>query len=78
MIPMQILTQTADVTTTLAPLTLFVTLAAILCGVVLVGLGYEARRADPDGVPVPRTSGTDQPAPSPLGLRVPERFSRAA
>ena len=76
MIPMQILTDTAGVTASLAMATPFLTLAAILCGAVLVGLGYEARRGN--GTPTSRPGGTEHSPGSPLGFRAPERFFRAA
>jgi hypothetical protein len=67
--PQAMLIQTIDMTASLAPVMLSLPLAAILCGAVLVALGYDALRTGPAGVPASGARETDPSAPATLDLR---------
>jgi hypothetical protein len=79
MIPAQaMLIHTIDVTASLAPATSSVALAAMVCGAVLLALGYDALRADPKGARASGAAETNRSAPSPLDLRASGCAARAA
>ncbi len=78
MLMQPMLIHTIDVTSSLAPVMLSVALATIVCGAVLVALGYDARRANPTGAPARGVAETNPTAPSLLDLPIPARVPRAA
>jgi hypothetical protein len=76
--PQAMLMHSIDMTTTLMPVMFSLALATMLCGAVLVALGYDARRANSTGAPARGGAEMSRSARSLLGLATVEHAPRAA